>query len=159
MEQAFAPIVDYVSRLSPTSVFYWDCRNGALLYTMRVARPGTAVGGTDPDADRIARARLLLPSEANRLWTRSIGDLNALENLEAVDIVILMAGRLGEMSEECRQRFIHAAFRVAGRVLVYAHRDWLRNKDLGEYLHGLGLSCVARVEYGGCVGELRCAST
>jgi len=155
MERSFAPIVRYLVDHGDGPLLYWNCRNGALLKQLQEKVPKMIVGGVDPDPVKIAHAKQLLPESADRFFVHANNDESALARLEGTGTLVLMIGRIGEMEEQFRAAFVRLALMRTGRVIAYAHKDWVRERQFEEYVTQLGLHCHELFDYGGCVAEVR----
>jgi SAM-dependent methyltransferase len=136
MARAHAPLVAATSKVAagrPSGVVVdLGCGNGALLAAICGRVPTLRPIGVERAAERLERARLLLPGSLPH-WYH--GDLftyaKAWRADVRVDIVLLMLGRLLEVPFEQAEALRQILRNNAAVVLGYAYSDWLaRYRDL-----------------------------
>jgi hypothetical protein len=132
MERAFAIVTTPLLARLPRSVAHLACRNGALLHFVLQRSSGLIVSGVDSDASRIARARQLLPSYAERLRIARLDDAELSTELEPADAYIVMAGRLLELPMDKAHALLLAMQRQSSGILLYAFDDWLKHSSLDD---------------------------
>lgn len=98
------------------------CGNGALLRKIRHLCPSTVPFGVEIDAAKVAHARALLPEFACNFFAGDIFETDApWAEGRRYALVILMLGRLLEVSREGADRLTSRLKQHAGTLLVYSY--------------------------------------
>jgi hypothetical protein len=129
MDEAHAPIVAFAASLLsalPANVIDLGCGNGALLGKLRSAHPTLVPYGVDHDADRIGRARQLLPDFADHFWVGDMfDDAGAWAADRQYDVALVMPGRFLEVDAARASAARQQLKDTCRQLIVYAYGDWL----------------------------------
>jgi len=125
MDRAHTPLVSLARTvISSNAVLDLGCGNGALLAKICSGLPGCVAYGVDRNEAALAHAKLLLPEFAGNFYTGNLFDVGLWSEGRRYGLVILMIGRLFEVSDELRTRAIDALRRSADTVLLYKYPGW-----------------------------------
>lgn len=134
MKRAHAPIVERVRKLYQESpalqksprVLDLGCGNGVLLHRISKLNPTIVPVGVDFDHGKISRARMVFGNQRSEFHVDDIFVWSANEKPPEMYLAILMLGRLLEVPEYLRAKFIERVAPSLEHVLVYAYEDYVR---------------------------------
>lgn len=129
MEHNHKQIVKYIVDIidnRPASVLDLGCGNGQLLHSIQVSSQNVCPFGVDLDARKILHAKSIFPIHEENFHVGDLfeQDLSIWQDT-CFDIVILMPGRLLEVSQEIRTSFLEHLRKHCKQIVLYAYGDWL----------------------------------
>jgi Methionine biosynthesis protein MetW len=148
MDRAHQPVVTLALALLPPQggrVLDLGCGNGALLRKLQHRNQDIAPYGLEIDAAKIAYAHELLPGCEDRFFSGDMFTNEAVwQAVDRYDLVILMLGRLLEVSGEQAEKLKARLRSHAARLLVYVYADYpLAGGDLALMATEAGVELIA----------------
>jgi hypothetical protein len=144
MNRAHKPIVRFLESVlneNHTSIADLGCGNGVLLKKICNGRENLVPFGIDFDSKKIEHAAELFGNQKDNFF---VGDLTndgaAINLIKKSDMILLMPGRLLELTAPERGRFLAELSEAKGILVLYAYGDWItRYGDFGGLVTECGL--------------------
>jgi SAM-dependent methyltransferase len=147
MREAHAPIVSLASgALSSRRALILDlgCGNGALLHALAARSPHTSVIGIEREGTKVERARQVLAGVPHALFTGDMFDEAGPWRNVRPDLVLLMPGRLLEVTADRAARLRQWLLARHCLILAYAYDDWIPERaSISQLCERAGLEATA----------------